>query len=119
MFGVSDSMGSDKPQKTPLQAVLPVSDAELRWQTMYRQDSMLTHYRRLKVFNGCKLELDKIKSKKHTGLLGGIKLARRSKYISFLSHLQIVVMCSAEDHAGIVLAGVLPKEETSAYRQYR
>ena len=39
---------------------------------------MLTHFRRIVIFNECKKELDQIKSKKHSKLLSGHHLARRT-----------------------------------------
>ena len=39
---------------------------------------MVTHFRRLKVFNHCKLELDEIKKKKRDNFLCGEGLARKT-----------------------------------------
>ena len=45
---------------------------------LFRVDSMVTHFRRVKIFNETKKELDKMKVKVKEEILSGEKIARRT-----------------------------------------
>lgn len=75
---------------------------------------MLTHFRRIKVFNECKKELDEIKKKKHSDLLQGINSARRTLRIMLGIYWREFFKKRRRMHTGKTEAEDLKQSESEA-----
>jgi len=81
---------------------------------MFRVDSMVTHFRRVKIFNETKKELDKLKDKQVEELMSGECIARRTLRIMLGTYWRDFFRKLRNKHTGQTMKEDLKQSEEEA-----